>query len=138
MSFIKCSECELPPRDLGCVPACGVVELPLYAPKDGDYIFKYWKGGALIQKIINITGAPVRFNIEEVFSENAVTLFQIIDPDGYVFKYSVLRDRLGVKDIQNFDSGDCCDVCQTVFKIRTVFNFSLVDDPDVTINDPCE
>ena len=40
MGSLSCKDCNLKPRFLGCFSACVSITLPLYAPIDGDYIFK--------------------------------------------------------------------------------------------------
>jgi len=127
MSGLSCDPCDII-QDLGCYPACGPVTLPLYAPINGTYTLKVWKGGGWILKEFVVTDAPTRLVVESIFPENSDSVFQIIDPNGYLFKYSILRDRLGVKDLANPPDTGCCDGCITLFKINTSFNFLLVDD----------
>jgi hypothetical protein len=136
-SFSTCDPCLIL-LDLGCFNACGEIELPMYAPVNGTYVIMYYKQGVWIRKNIMIENAPERFTISNFFPENSESEFKIIDPDGNSFKYNYLRDKMGVKDIPNPPDDGCCTPCITHFKIKTVFNFEMVDEVESVFNNFCE
>ena len=136
-SFSICDPCLII-LDLGCFSACGEIELPMYAPVNGTYVIMYYKSGAWIRKNIVIENAPERFTVSNFFPENSESEFKIIDPAGNIFKYNYIRDKLGIGNIPNPPDDGCCTPCITYFKIKTVFNFEIVDEPEVVFNNFCE
>lgn len=138
MDSYRCEPCTAI-KNLGCFNACGEIELPMYAPVDGVYKIEYYKSGVWISREIEILSAPERFVIaSDFFPENQEVIFRIFDPDGNTFKYNILRDKLGVKNLINPPDNGCCSECIIYFKLKTEFNFSLPETELTEIIDICE
>ena len=137
MSFSACNSC-IQIKGLGCYAACSPVTLPLVAPMDGIYTLMYYYGGTWIQKEVTIDAAPENIVVSNFFPANTEVILKIIDPNGYLFKFSILRDVLGVKDLQNPDD-DCCTKCITHFRLKTELTLSAEDiAADTPLMNACE